>query len=81
MKKKHKDSPNCYIIIRNDAWLTADGSWTYYGPELAGYTLDYNLAKQLAKQLEGTIKSLSYGEVMALSLLPFDFMQDGELYS
>jgi len=76
MGKRHKDLPICYIIVRNDIWLTADGIWTHYGPELAGYTTNHNLAKQFANQFGGTIKSLSYIEVMALSLEVFDFNDD-----
>lgn len=73
MGKRYKDLPICYIIVRNDTWLMADGIWTHYGPELAGYTTNHNLAKQFANQLGGIVQSLSYTEVMALSLEIFDF--------
>jgi hypothetical protein len=61
-----------YTVVKDDMWLMADGSWTYYGPELAGYTTNLKNVTNLAKSLNSEVKPINSLDVLAFSLEPFD---------
>jgi len=61
-----------YTIYRDGAWLTSELTWTYYGPELAGFAFTRQFATKLIDSVGGIIIPINANEANALSLEPFE---------